>query len=173
MGFFIGFLVPIRPSKTDALSECIVTFLNLVYLCFFIQMLWLLCGLMPLPLQYIINRLPYSLLHGKSHFELLFDVCPNYAIFRSFGCCVFSYLRDYARDKLSHRSRPCIFLGYSSITKGFDVTILIPIEFLSLVMLNLTKIYFHLLLPHLTTHILHIPWHNLFSWSLGFAHFLS
>ena len=68
---------------------------------------------------YIINRLPTPLLKGISPFELLYDVSPNYAHFHPFGCQVYPYLHDYAPHKLSPRSIPCIFLGYSSMHKGF------------------------------------------------------
>lgn len=64
---------------------------------------------------FVINRLSSSLLGDKSPFELLFNSPPNYAIFKPFGCRVFPYLRDYAANKISPHSRPCIFLGYSSI----------------------------------------------------------
>jgi len=36
-----------------------------------------------------------------------------------FGCLVFPYLRDYAPHKLSPRSCPCVFLGYSMSHHGF------------------------------------------------------
>lgn len=68
---------------------------------------------------YIINRLPSPLLNNKSPFELLYNVTPNYKNFKTFGCRVFPYLRNYASNKLEPRSRPCIFLGYSSSYKGF------------------------------------------------------
>lgn len=68
---------------------------------------------------YVINRLPSSILHDSSPFQLLFVYVPNYAHFKPFGCRVFPYLQDYAANKLEPRSQPCIFLGYSSIYKGF------------------------------------------------------
>lgn len=66
---------------------------------------------------YVINTLPSLVLHGSSPFQLLFGYAPNYANFKPFGCRVFRL--DYATIKLEPRSRPCIFLGYSSIYKGF------------------------------------------------------
>lgn len=68
---------------------------------------------------YTINRLPSSVLQGKSPFELLFNITPNYSNFHPFGCLVYPCLRSYAENKLSPRSRPCIFIGYSSHHKGF------------------------------------------------------
>uniref|UniRef100_A0A251RWD9 Putative zinc finger, CCHC-type n=1 Tax=Helianthus annuus TaxID=4232 RepID=A0A251RWD9_HELAN len=68
---------------------------------------------------FIINRLPTTLLYGKSPFEILYHQRPNFASFRSFGCRVYPYLRDYTPHKLSPRSIPCIFVGYSSKYKGY------------------------------------------------------
>lgn len=36
-----------------------------------------------------------------------------------FGCRIFPYLCDYAAPKLDPRCRPCMFLGYSGVFKGF------------------------------------------------------
>ena len=68
---------------------------------------------------YIINRLPTPLLGGKSPFELLYGHSPHYENFHPFGCRVYPCLRDYMPNKLSPRSIPCIFLGYSPSHKGF------------------------------------------------------
>ncbi|KAJ9557137.1 hypothetical protein OSB04_011751 [Centaurea solstitialis] len=68
---------------------------------------------------YIINRLPSKILDDKSPFELLYSRVPSYDNFKTFGCQVFPYLRDYSANKLAPRSIPCIFIGYSSQYKGF------------------------------------------------------
>ncbi|KAK1424394.1 hypothetical protein QVD17_19723 [Tagetes erecta] len=68
---------------------------------------------------YIINRLPSKMLSNKSPFELLFSQVPIYANFRTYGCLVYPYLRDYSSHKLAPRSLPCIFIGYSSQHKGY------------------------------------------------------
>lgn len=68
---------------------------------------------------YTINRLPTPLLQQKSRYELLFSHPPNYENFHPFGCRVYPCLRDYATNKFSHRSVPCIFLGYINNHKGF------------------------------------------------------
>lgn len=69
--------------------------------------------------MYIINRLSSRILNGSSPFELLFHCSPNYEKFHPFGCRVYTCLRDYASNKFSPRSSPCIFLGYSCSYKGF------------------------------------------------------
>lgn len=76
-------------------------------------------GLMILPQHFIlsIGYLPQSCL---AHHLLSFSIAQpqNYGNFKPFGCWVFPFLRDYTDNKLSPRSRPCIFLGYSSSYKG-------------------------------------------------------
>lgn len=68
---------------------------------------------------FVINRLPTPVLENKSPFETLFGIAPDYATFKPFGCRVFPCLHDYVENKLEPRSRPYIFLGYSSTHKGF------------------------------------------------------
>lgn len=68
---------------------------------------------------YIINRLPTPVIDNVSPFEVMFSTKPTYTHLRAFACRVYPYLRDYATHKLSPRSLPCVFLGYSSQYKGF------------------------------------------------------
>ncbi|KAJ9552360.1 hypothetical protein OSB04_016405 [Centaurea solstitialis] len=68
---------------------------------------------------YIVNRLPSKVMQSKSPFELLFNNAPNYNVFRTFGCRVFPYLRNYTTHKLAPRSVACVFIGYSSQYKGY------------------------------------------------------
>ena len=63
---------------------------------------------------FIINRLPTPILDNKSPFEKLFTKKPDYSVMRVFGCACFPYLRPYNHHKLE-----CIFLGYSSLHKGY------------------------------------------------------
>lgn len=69
---------------------------------------------------YIINRLPTPLLENKSHFEHVYHQQPAYDTFHVFGCHVYPCLRDYAPNKFSPRSLPCVFLVYSPHHKGFQ-----------------------------------------------------
>ncbi|CAA0827038.1 Unknown protein [Striga hermonthica] len=50
-------------------------------------------------------RSPYATLHGTGH---------NFRHLHSFGCLCFPWLRPYTSNKLQPRSKPCIFVGYSS-----------------------------------------------------------
>jgi hypothetical protein len=49
---------------------------------------------------YVINRLPTPVLNELSPFEILYSKTPAYAIFHTFGCLCFPYLRDYAKHKI-------------------------------------------------------------------------
>lgn len=74
---------------------------------------------MVLTAVYLINRLPYVVLQGKSSFFKLFNNEPDYYFLRVFGCLCFLWLKPYMSSKLEGRSKKCLFLGYSSNTKGY------------------------------------------------------
>ena len=91
---------------------------------------------------YLINRLPSQTLVGKTPYELLFGKYPDYIMLCTFGCLCFSYLQDYAPNKLSPKSAPCVFLGYSPLHKGFVVLTTRQNVFMSLTMSNFMKLFF-------------------------------
>lgn len=68
---------------------------------------------------YLINQLPTLVLNNVSPLEKLFGRKPNYPSLRTFECKCFPYLQPYQSHKLSLRSQPCTFLGYSSSHKGY------------------------------------------------------
>jgi hypothetical protein len=68
---------------------------------------------------YLINRLPTPLLKNLSPFEKLFSQVPDYKFLKVFGCTCFPNLRAYNSHKFSLRSKPCVFLGYSTLHKGY------------------------------------------------------
>ncbi|KAE8697187.1 putative DEAD-box ATP-dependent RNA helicase 29-like [Hibiscus syriacus] len=68
---------------------------------------------------YLINRLPTPVLHGKSPFEALHRVFPDYSFLRVFGCACYPCLRLFNHHKLDFRSKKCVFLGYSTTHKGY------------------------------------------------------
>ncbi|KAG8492721.1 hypothetical protein CXB51_010467 [Gossypium anomalum] len=68
---------------------------------------------------HLINRLPTSVLDGKCPYELLHKSLPNYMHLRVFGCRCYPYLRPFNNHKLQFRSKPCVFLGYSPVHKGY------------------------------------------------------
>ncbi|KAK1555207.1 hypothetical protein Q3G72_023368 [Acer saccharum] len=62
---------------------------------------------------YLINRMPTATLTHSSPFEMIFGTVPNYSKLKIFGCLCYPWLRPYSSHKLSPRSSPCVFLGYS------------------------------------------------------------
>jgi transposase InsO family protein len=68
---------------------------------------------------YLINRLPTRVIDNLSPLQRLFQTPPNYSLLKIFGCACWPHLRPYNRHKLSFRSKPCVFIGYSSLHKGY------------------------------------------------------
>lgn len=69
---------------------------------------------------YLINRLPSSVLNGKSPCELVYSVEPSLSHLRSFGCLCFSKVLN-CHDKFASKSEKCVFIGYSSSKKGYKL----------------------------------------------------
>lgn len=68
---------------------------------------------------YLINRMPTHTLQNSSPVQRLLNQSPDYSFLRAFGCACWPNLRPYNNRKLSFRSRQCVFLGYSSMHKGY------------------------------------------------------
>lgn len=68
---------------------------------------------------FLINRLPTMVLHGLSPSATIFKTKPDYSFLKIFNCQCFPYLRPDNSHKLSYRSIPCTFLGYSPSHKGY------------------------------------------------------
>nr|XP_043620166.1 uncharacterized protein LOC122592014 [Erigeron canadensis] len=69
---------------------------------------------------YLINRLPSSVLNGKSPYELFFKSQPNLSHFKVFGClCFATILNNF--DKFSSKSEKCILLGYANAKKRYKL----------------------------------------------------
>ncbi|KAI0495886.1 hypothetical protein KFK09_022193 [Dendrobium nobile] len=64
--------------------------------------------------NYLINRLPSKALSKQIPYQILHGTAPTYDHLRTFRCLCYPWLRPYAIDKLSPRSQPSVFLGYSS-----------------------------------------------------------
>ncbi|CAH9119777.1 unnamed protein product [Cuscuta epithymum] len=69
---------------------------------------------------FLINRMPSSVLEGKTPYQCLF---PNKELFpippKIFGCTCFVRDVNPHRTKLDPKSLKCIFLGYSRVQKGY------------------------------------------------------
>jgi hypothetical protein len=68
---------------------------------------------------FVINKLPSTPTGSVSPFELLFSQKANYNFLYVLGCACYPLLRSYTHHKLEPRSAQCIFLGYSTIHKGY------------------------------------------------------
>jgi hypothetical protein len=68
---------------------------------------------------YLINRMPTRVIDNTSPLERFFHTPPNYSMLRVFGCACWPHLQPYNKHKLSFRSKECVFLGYSSLHKGY------------------------------------------------------
>ncbi|GJU59725.1 putative RNA-directed DNA polymerase [Tanacetum coccineum] len=69
---------------------------------------------------YLINRLPSSVLKGKSPFKLVFSRKPSLNHLRVFGCLYFATILNNS-DKFGSRSEKCVLVGYSSFKKGYKL----------------------------------------------------
>ncbi|GJW76284.1 putative RNA-directed DNA polymerase [Tanacetum coccineum] len=67
---------------------------------------------------YLINRLPSSVLNGKSPYDMIYNSCPKLSHIRMFGCLCFATVLNN-HDKLTNRSEKCVMMGYSSSQKGY------------------------------------------------------
>jgi hypothetical protein len=68
---------------------------------------------------YIINRLPSPITAHSTPFQRLFHQKPDYTMLHVLGCSCYPLFRPYNKYKLEPRSEKCIFLGYSTIHKGY------------------------------------------------------
>jgi hypothetical protein len=74
---------------------------------------------------YLINHTPTKLLAYDTPYHRLFGSQPDYSNLQIFGSACWPNLRPYNAHKLQYRSLRCVFLGYSSMHKGYkclDVT---------------------------------------------------
>ncbi|GKB87809.1 ribonuclease H-like domain-containing protein, partial [Tanacetum coccineum] len=67
---------------------------------------------------YLINRLPSSVLNGKSPYEMIYKKSPTLSHLRVFGCLCFATIVNN-NDKLGSRSEKCVMMGYSNFKKGY------------------------------------------------------
>jgi histone deacetylase 1/2 len=68
---------------------------------------------------FLINRLPSKVIDMQTPLERLLGETPDYTFLKVFGCACWPHLRPYNNCKLQFRSKQCVFLGYSSLHKGY------------------------------------------------------
>ena len=73
---------------------------------------------------FLINCMPSTVLQFQTPLQTLKKYFPENRIFSKldlliFGCTAFVHLQDPSLSKLDARSCKCIFLGYSSVQKGY------------------------------------------------------
>lgn len=68
---------------------------------------------------YIRNRCPSSIINNKTPYEMWYNRLPVVQNFRLFDSQCYSFIPKQQRNKLSARSRKCIFLGYSNTSKAY------------------------------------------------------
>ena len=68
---------------------------------------------------YTRNRSPTSALNDKTPYEVLNHRKPGVKHLKVFGCPAFSHIPSDERAKLDPKTRRCIFVGYSNVTKGY------------------------------------------------------
>ena len=68
---------------------------------------------------YILNRSPTSALDHQTPFEAWNGWKPKVTHFKIFGCIAYVHVPSQKKQKLDDNSVKCIFVGYSSETKGY------------------------------------------------------
>ena len=68
---------------------------------------------------YLIKRLPTRVIDNKCPLERFFHTPQNYSLLKVFGRACWPHLRPYNKQKVSFRSKECVFLGYSSLHKRY------------------------------------------------------
>ncbi|KAJ0534888.1 putative RNA-directed DNA polymerase [Helianthus annuus] len=69
---------------------------------------------------YLINRLPSSVLNGRSPYEVMHGFKPSLVHLRNFGCLCFSTILTES-DKFAYHADKCVLIGYSNVKKGYKL----------------------------------------------------
>ena len=70
---------------------------------------------------YLLNRLPTKAVIGKTPFEAWFGQKPIVSHLKVFGCLCYALVPAEKRTKLERKSVPGVFVGYSSVKKGYRI----------------------------------------------------
>ena len=68
---------------------------------------------------YLMNRCPTKALENQTPFEAWSGRKPSVNHLKVFGCICYAHVPKETRNKLDETSEKCIFVGYSSQSKGY------------------------------------------------------
>ena len=68
---------------------------------------------------HILNRCPTKALKDKTPVEAWSGIKPSVSHFKNFGCICYAHVPVEKKTKLDEKSKKCVFLGYSDVTKGY------------------------------------------------------
>jgi hypothetical protein len=68
---------------------------------------------------FLISRLPSRTIDMQTPLQRLLHESPDYTFFKVFGCACWPHIPQYNNHKLDFWSKNCLFLGYSSLHKGY------------------------------------------------------
>ena len=71
--------------------------------------------------MYLLNRCPTRALANQTPFEAWSGRKPSVNHLKIFGCVCYAQIPKEKRQKLDETSEKCIFIGYSSMSKGYKL----------------------------------------------------
>lgn len=69
--------------------------------------------------MYLLNRCPTKVVWNKTPFEAWSGRIPSVNHLKVFGCVCYAQIPKQKRTKLEEISERCVFIGYSSMSKGY------------------------------------------------------
>lgn len=68
---------------------------------------------------YLVNRAPTKALSHQTPFQAWYGRKPSVHHLKTFGCIAYGLIPSQNRKQLDNKSEKCIFIGYSSQSKGY------------------------------------------------------
>ncbi|MCO5547846.1 hypothetical protein L7F22_001298 [Adiantum nelumboides] len=68
---------------------------------------------------HVLNRCPTRALKNITPYESWYDKKPSVSYLRVFGCLAYAHISQQLRGKIDDKAVKCIFVGYSSGSKGY------------------------------------------------------
>lgn len=70
---------------------------------------------------HVLNMCPARSDHGKTPQHIWTSKKPNISHLKEFSCLAYAHVPDALRKKLDDKAEKCVFIGYSSDTKGYKL----------------------------------------------------